>query len=736
MRLRSRLIGENDDMEGENQLGEGLEENNSEMAGSTGTPVEIGSDLHERENSPSVSNQNPAENVNTSLLESILAQIKAEIQASKQELQEKLEQTQNGLRSNMQNLESKLEQNNSRLQQNIQNLETRLQQNNQSIETRFEQNQSNMQNLESRLRENSNDLQANFEVRLQANLVNLEGRIGTNLNNLRSDVRNEMSRLEGNVKEVKESMSEMRLQLEGNMVNMQADMNVKVNELVGSVTSQLSAVNTQMNTLQEQVDNIKSITQTAENQARNRFELLERDLALSNEANKEKITSIEKELEKMSDKIANAQGPAVSDRAQSSVTSEGEPGPSGAHCYNDRQAMETPLNTNNVENSTVRVNTSADIALMRTHSSLLGDINLPHFGNRPQENPVQFLQKLENYFQIKAIPDSQKMFIVKSAVTGSVLGWYHLILHPDISYADFRLKFLGFYWDNQKQSSVRSKLSFGKFDSRGKLDMSDYFIEMAQLANLLNPPMEPKDFIDLVIQHYPQEIRNALIVAKPEGFGEAVALLKQLQNRKNAERLDSGAETSTGNRRFPKREINAFFSGRGADSTQYINQGPQSPDNSISPPQEQSEPRNHENFARNNQNYTGNRRSNYGQQRNYTPRRYNSGPRSYNNSNNRPRINYINTNGRNNFFRNKPYWLNRNTSNGYFRPKRGNNRRSGRRENNQNGGQNENRANQSNPPLGDNQRSGDAVVQRQHEENMMPEPTSNPGPSGLNQGNA
>ena len=152
--------------------------------------------------------------------------------------------------------------------------------------------------------------------------------------------------------------------------------------------------------------------------------------------------------------------------APMSVTSEDEPGPSGGHCYNDRPAMETPLNTNHVENSSLRINTNADIALMRTHSSLLGDINLPHFGNRPQENPVQFLQKLENYFQIKAIPDSQKMFIAKSAVTGSVLGWYHLILHPDISYADFRLNFLAFYWDNKKQGSDRSKLSYGKYDSR------------------------------------------------------------------------------------------------------------------------------------------------------------------------------------------------------------------------------------------------------------------------------
>ena len=66
--------------------------------------------------------------------------------------------------------------------------------------------------------------------------------------------------------------------------------------------------------------------------------------------------------------------------------------------------------------------------------------------------------------------------------------------------------------------------------------MAEYLIELAQLARLLNPPLENSKFLDMAIQHYPQDVRSALIVAKPANFGEAITLLKQLQGRKNVER--------------------------------------------------------------------------------------------------------------------------------------------------------------------------------------------------------
>ena len=66
--------------------------------------------------------------------------------------------------------------------------------------------------------------------------------------------------------------------------------------------------------------------------------------------------------------------------------------------------------------------------------------------------------------------------------------------------------------------------------------MADYLIELGQLSRFLNPPLNDDEFLNLAIQHFPQEVRSALIVAKPAEFGEAINLLKKLQGRKLSER--------------------------------------------------------------------------------------------------------------------------------------------------------------------------------------------------------
>ena len=36
--------------------------------------------------------------------------------------------------------------------------------------------------------------------------------------------------------------------------------------------------------------------------------------------------------------------------------------------------------------------------------------------------------------------------------------------------------------------------------------MAEYLIELAQLAKLLNPPLDNKQFLDLAIQHFPPDV--------------------------------------------------------------------------------------------------------------------------------------------------------------------------------------------------------------------------------------
>ena len=78
-----------------------------------------------------------------------------------------------------------------------------------------------------------------------------------------------------------------------------------------------------------------------------------------------------------------------------------------------------------------------------SHGPILGnEVTLPHFSNGNNENPVYFVNALEDYFMLKATPDYQKVIIVKSAVEGSVLAWYQMFIEPGITYGAFKEIFL------------------------------------------------------------------------------------------------------------------------------------------------------------------------------------------------------------------------------------------------------------------------------------------------------
>ena len=79
-------------------------------------------------------------------------------------------------------------------------------------------------------------------------------------------------------------------------------------------------------------------------------------------------------------------------------------------------------------------------------------------------------------------------------------------------------------------------------------------------------PLDNKQFLDLAIQHFPPDVRSALIGAGPTNFAEAVVLLKQLQGRKVADRNSdfSSGQLNT-SRRYNPRQNNFQSSGAGAD---------------------------------------------------------------------------------------------------------------------------------------------------------------------------
>ena len=331
------------------------------------------------------------------------------------------------------------------------------------------------------------------------------------------------------------------------------------------------------------------------------------------------------------------------------------------------------------------------VAFMRQGPILGSEISLPHFANGKNENPVQFINLLDDYFLLKATSEFQRHMIIKSALGGSVLSWFQIFIEPGTSYDSFKDIFISYFWDSHRQNQVKHKLEHGKYEARGKNDMAEHLIELAQLARLLNPPLEDHIFLEMAINQYPQEVRNALIVAKPASIVEAVKLVKKLQGRKN---LETNSEISLGQqslyRRPSSHQNHAQSPGSGADPTRpttsaqvhrdmYENVTHESGD---SPAHHTEWNRSGPQYNENNwqgptsgpnyghqgqQNFRQEVTNNHGRNGQYRGRQ-NGGPYS----NRPPRINYFQARPENfQSGRQRPYWIRRNVSNGYYRPRTG-----------------------------------------------------------------
>ena len=222
------------------------------------------------------------------------------------------------------------------------------------------------------------------------------------------------------------------------------------------------------------------------------------------------------------------------------------------------------------------------------------DVTLPKFGNGGGQNPIKFIKDLENYFEIKSVPERMKLIVVRNCLVDNAASWCEMLNTEETEYCEFRRKFIDHFWDRTRQEEVRSKLNQGKFNPRGHLKMADYFIQMGQLARLLEPPIPTNELISTIANHFTTEVRSAIIVSKPRNCEEMVNLLKELQgNPGNSQQITREPGPS---RNQPRAEINFISHGGGARHVpnRYPNQGarespPRDNENGINRPNRNSE---------------------------------------------------------------------------------------------------------------------------------------------------
>ena len=255
------------------------------------------------------------------------------------------------------------------------------------------------------------------------------------------------------------------------------------------------------------------------------------------------IKSIEihsRELAALKEKLTQSQCHQQAELIHSQATSH----ESGAEEM--RQVRQTHLASPQTNYSSVAQEAQfSDMHAIPMHYNLLNEIPVPQF-NDTQDNAKRYIMDLEVYFNLKQVPESLKLLIIEKGLQGRALSWFRLAIGGHASYEEFKNLFLTKYWNNTTQYAVRIKINNGKYTPGRGQHLIDYFLDLAQQSLLLDPPMCENEFVQLIVRHFPDTIRNNLIVARAATIAETLDLLTALQNQQveNNENRTSGVNFS------------------------------------------------------------------------------------------------------------------------------------------------------------------------------------------------
>ena len=403
-----------------------------------------------------------------------------------------------------------------RLAENTNSLEQRLAENTSSMEDRIEQKLiENIGNLEQKLIENSNSIES-MQQRMGENFSTLENRLredlSENIETIKKDLFDNVGCLENRLRESIESRVKENSEIIESML--QDHIESKKN-LEGELDR---IVNIELREVHGKVGRLGEVVQAMDT----KFDKIEH--------------SVIQALEQLE---LNAQSKTTS--INPATTSEND------HVLDDKRVE------NNIQ--VPEQNSFRNVNIGMT------DLALPTFGNNGGQNPIKFIRDLENYLEIKSVPEGMKPMVVRNCLTDNAASWYEMLNTEGTTYGEFKRKFIDHFWDRTRQEEVRSKLNQGKFNPRGHLKMADYFIQMGQLAKLLEPPISTSDMINQIANHFATDIRSAIIVSKPRNCEEMVSLLKKLQGNQGATQ-QVARELGPG-RNQPRAEVNFISHGVG-----------------------------------------------------------------------------------------------------------------------------------------------------------------------------
>lgn len=173
----------------------------------------------------------------------------------------------------------------------------------------------------------------------------------------------------------------------------------------------------------------------------------------------------------------------------------------------------------------------------------------PPFKGEDTEDPREFLQACERYFQQAKCTDKELLKVVSDSLQGKAAQWWRPFASLPLSWVDFSERFLRRFDGPEVRASLTAQL-YGQ--KQGPKENSEIFLlRKLQLFRRLQPSESPSTFIPVLIELLKPSIRPYLRMAIPNNTEELVTKAAYLEKDLEEHSSSLTRETKTTPREAP-----------------------------------------------------------------------------------------------------------------------------------------------------------------------------------------
>lgn len=153
-------------------------------------------------------------------------------------------------------------------------------------------------------------------------------------------------------------------------------------------------------------------------------------------------------------------------------------------------------------------NSDLIMGMLQHFQTLQVNLVLPIF--EPEKTyPYDFIREFEKYCIRKNILEFQKLMLIEDALQGPAKVWFDTVSVPFCNYDDFKIRFLEKFFSLEVRMKAKNDWENRRFSDKDR-SLQLYYNEQIKLAKSAVPRMEPHEVNFVIVNQFPQRVRDIL----------------------------------------------------------------------------------------------------------------------------------------------------------------------------------------------------------------------------------